>query len=132
MTITEPASSDHGDPAEWDELPDGFTAVIARYLEDEGWHVDDHDDVGVVNVTAADGTETGTWHSGGGRIWTGRCDGHGRCDNPVQLNVDVADPEAIAWGADIEMRKLGLKPGKPSEDKEAMRRGTTKVARGEV
>lgn len=102
---------DHGDPGDWDEWPDGFGAAIARYLEDEGWHVTDHDDTSVVNVIAADGRETGVWHNGGGKVWTGiSVDGH--CNNPSRLNVDVTDPEAIAQGADREMRRLGLKPGK--------------------
>ena len=107
--------ADHGDPETWDELPEGFTAVIATELEDHGWHVDTYDGGTVVNVTAADGTETGVWHNGSGKIWTGIGDGHGYCANPVRINVDVTDPEAIAWGADQEMRRLGLKPGKPND-----------------
>jgi hypothetical protein len=111
MKEIEPMTIDHGDPRDWDELPDGFGAIIARYLEDNGWHVVGQDAT-VVNVLAQDGSETGVWHSGSGRVWTGISE-HGHCDNPIQVNVDVTDPEAIAWGADQEMRRLGLKPGKP-------------------
>lgn len=51
---------DYGDPADWDEWPDGYGAVIARYLEDEGWRVEAFDDT-TVNVIASNGTDTGVW-----------------------------------------------------------------------
>lgn len=88
------------DPAEWDEWPDGYGAVIARHLEDEGWHVGAFDD----------GTETGVWFARG-RCWSGKGDGHGTCNNPVDILADLTDPEEIAGRADTVMREIGLTPG---------------------
>lgn len=107
----ETTTIDYGDPADWDEWPDGYGAVIARHLEDEHWHVTDWDDT-VVNVVAADGTETGVWFARG-RCWTGRVTDDG-CRNPTDILAILTDPEEIAGRADTVMRELGLKPGKPA------------------
>jgi len=104
---------DHGDPADWDELPDGFTAVIATELEDRGWIIDTYDGGNVVNVIAADGREASVGFTGG-RVYAGICDGeYGECSRPVDILADVTDPEQIAGRADEVMREIGLKPGKP-------------------
>lgn len=107
-TVQQP---DYGDPTDWDEWPDGFGSIIATELEDRGWHIDGYDDT-VVNVTAADGTETGVWFARG-KCWTGRSV-DGECKNPIDILAVLADPEEIAGRADAVMREIGLKPGKPA------------------
>lgn len=106
-------TEDPSDPSEWDEWPSGYGAVIARYLEDEHWHIEGFDDT-TVNVTARDGTDTGVWFARG-RCWTGKGDGHGTCRNPVDILADMSDPEEIAGRAHTVMRELGLEPGKPGQ-----------------
>ena len=113
MEIPEEAV-DHGDPAGWDELPEGYITVIVTELEDRGWAIDSYDCGTVVHVIAADGTETGVWFADG-RCWTGHRGGHGACVEPADIKADVTDPEDIAARADQAMRELGLKPSRHNE-----------------
>jgi hypothetical protein len=97
---------DYGDPADWDAIPDAFSAALQQHLEQLGWVVfDAHDDAVIVDAPGLDEDEQ--WYLGRPNFHGWWCYGvaiKGYCANPERLYVDPTDPEAIALAADKILR----------------------------
>lgn len=96
MTSTNPQ---FGDPTEWDEIPTTWTTVFTTAIQAHGHTVTDaHESAITVDVP---GLEEGhEWYIAKPNfhgMWAyGIANERGYCANPMWLDVDAADPQAVA------------------------------------